>query len=84
MDIGLEITKKANIHSYTVSNVDASQIAYCDDCTYIVKGSTKEMGNVTHALAAFNHIGSLKINYKKSFACSLQWDKKGELIKYKE
>jgi hypothetical protein len=70
MDIGLEITKKANIHSYTISNVDASQIAYCDDCTYTAKGSTKEMGNVTHALAAFNHIGSLKINYFKGH---LRW-----------
>ena len=59
MDWGLEVTSKANLHKYKIDNTEFSQIAYCDDCTYIVQGTPDKLQQVTHSLGVFNHIASL-------------------------
>ena len=59
MDMGMDVTSKANTRPYQIGECHAKQIAYCDDATYIVHGDTQDLQEVVNALAAFNHIASL-------------------------
>ena len=79
MDMGMEVTGKANTKPYMIGGMNAKQIAYCDDATYIVEGGKEDLREVVNSLAAFNHIASLSINYKKSFLCALSWNEDGTM-----
>jgi hypothetical protein len=74
MDLGLEVTKSANTTPYVIAGVDTTQLMYCDDATYIVRGPPENLAPVVQSLAAFNTIASLQINYKKSFVSTIGWD----------
>jgi len=74
MDLGLEVTKNANVTPYEIAGVDTTQLMYCDDATYIVRGGPERLRPIVNALVAFNTIASLQINHKKSFVSTIAWD----------
>jgi hypothetical protein len=43
MDLGLEVTKNANVTPYEIAGVDTTQLMYCDDATYIVRGGPERL-----------------------------------------